>query len=236
MKEAILLIPSKPDKERDAIANVWQQNGGIVQKIGKFWIRPNIGSQPITLYGNDTFCLVLAQLLEIELISPKDEFIAAISFPFVKRNIETISLQDVEVIDFPKFIKPVIPKQFKANVFSSLQSFLPVVESSENSTQLIVSEIIEVRKEVRAFILNGVIQDFAFYEGTGNLDEPRHFINSFLSEYASKFPPTFVIDIGYNPHDEWFVLEFNASWGAGLNGCQPQKVIESIQKASKLAK
>jgi hypothetical protein len=31
---------------------------------------------------------------------------------------------------------------------------------------------------------------------------------------------------------DWAVIEFNATWGAGLNGCNPEKVIAAILAAS----
>jgi hypothetical protein len=38
----------------------------------------------------------------------------------------------------------------------------------------------------------------------------------------------YVVDIGYNTEKGWFIIEFNACWGAGLNGCSPEKVIDCI--------
>ncbi len=60
MRDEILLIPDKPDIERDSVANTWIDNGGMVLRIGKFWERPDINSKRISIYGNDTFSLVLA--------------------------------------------------------------------------------------------------------------------------------------------------------------------------------
>ena len=45
-------------------------------------------------------------------------------------------------------------------------------------------------------------------------------------------PKSYVLDIGYNKANGWFIIEFNASWGAGLNGCQAEKVIECIRTAT----
>ncbi|WP_394337843.1 hypothetical protein [Chitinophaga silvisoli] len=40
------------------------------------------------------------------------------------------------------------------------------------------------------------------------------------------------MDLGFNEVLGWFVLEFNASWGAGLNGCRAEKVIDCILAAT----
>lgn len=43
-----------------------------------------------------------------------------------------------------------------------------------------------------------------------------------------QLPRVVVIDIAYNQEKGWFVLEFNACWGAGLNNCNAEKVIDCI--------
>ena len=47
MKNEILLIPAKEDKEREAIAQVWLDRGGEVLKVEKFWIKLPIKNQRI---------------------------------------------------------------------------------------------------------------------------------------------------------------------------------------------
>ncbi len=39
-------------------------------------------------------------------------------------------------------------------------------------------------------------------------------------------------ELGHKEESGWFVIEFNASWGAGLNFCDAQKVIHSIRAAT----
>ena len=76
MKDELLLIPDKADIERDGIAKAKEEHGGIVKRIGKFWVKPETNGKRIALYGYDSFCLVLAQILELEMCMPKDEWIA----------------------------------------------------------------------------------------------------------------------------------------------------------------
>jgi hypothetical protein len=68
LQERTLLIPEKADIERDAVATIWADAGGNVMRLGRFWDPPEslIPSQ-VTLYGNDTFCLVLEQKLGLSL-------------------------------------------------------------------------------------------------------------------------------------------------------------------------
>ena len=233
MHNEILLIPDKEDRERDALAEVWQRKGGEVLRIGKFWIKPEVGDKRVSIYGYDSFCLVLAQVLGLEMVMVKDEWIAALSYPYLKRKVDISSIADAERILYPMFIKPVTPKLFKAEIFQSAAHLKTKVEDVNRDEQLICSEVIDVKKEVRSFILNKEIKDLAYYEGEDNIEEARNFIEGFLSDTSLDLPVTFVLDIGYNDTDGWFVIEFNSSWGAGLNFCSPEKVIDCIRAATK---
>jgi len=232
MKNEILLIPDKADIERDNIAKIWKENGGEVKRIGKFWVKPEVGNERVSIYGYDSFCLVLAQVLGIEMMMPKDEIIAALPKRHIKRKIEIVSLGAITNINFPKFIKSVTPKLFKAEIFVSEEALTSQVNDIEVTELLICSDVIGVDKEVRSFILNREIQDLAFYEGSGDINEARAFIEEFMETCDLELPKTFVLDIGFNEDDKWFVIEFNSSWGAGLNFCDPQKVIHCIREAT----
>lgn len=233
MKNEILLIPDKADIERDSIAKVWENEGGEVRRVGKFWIKPEVGSKRVSIYGYDSFCLVLAQILEIEMEMVKDEWIANLPHKYLKRRIEIKRIKDFAKIEYPKFVKPVTPKLFKAEIFNSLEELKIQIKGIEEKELLIFSDTIEVYKEVRSFILNREIKDLAFYEGDGDIEEARNFIEDFLLNCELVFPKTFVLDVGFNDEDEWFVIEFNSSWGAGLNFCKPEKVIECIREAAR---
>lgn len=231
LNQKILLLPEKSDVERDSVAQAWVNSGGIVRKINRFWIKPELENTQVSLYGNDTFVLVLAQLLEIELLTPDDRIIASFDKEWIKRNLTIIPVVELDDIEFPCFIKPVKPKLFDASVFNSKQEFNEIVGELEEEL-LIVSEIIKIQSEVRSFILDGNIVDLSYYEGNGDLDSPKLFIEEFLKENKDKLPKSFVLDVGFNDQIGWFIIELNASWGAGLNGCDPSLVLNCIQVAS----
>ena len=87
-----LVIPSKPDIERDALAKVWEQNGGTVLRLDRFWEPPSLSPQKTKVYGNDTFCLVIAQKIGLKLIAPNDDLLKCIPQKFLKRNIKYLPL------------------------------------------------------------------------------------------------------------------------------------------------
>jgi ATP-grasp domain, R2K clade family 2 len=229
----ILIIPDKPDEERDALADVWEKKYGEVMRVGKFWIKPETNGKNVALYGYDSFCLVLAQIMNLEMISPKDEWIAMLDYPWIEREIDIKEISQIDEIVFPKFIKPSIPKLFKGQIYTSKVALLEAIIDIKKEEKLIISSILAVDKEVRVFVLDRKIQDLAFYEGEGELEDAQIFAANFLKNTDLDLPKTFVMDLGYNKNDGWFIVEFNSSWGAGLNFCNPEKVVDCIKEATK---
>lgn len=231
----ILLIPQKHDQERDAFAIYWGQHIGQVIRVGKFWEQPVIpnGSR-ITIYGPDTFSLVLAQILNVSLVSPKDDVLVDLPMEFLKRKIQVNQLQQIQEKMFPVFIKPVTPKLFQAKVYTSYQEFQAVTQKLGTTLELMVSEVISIEKEVRAFVLNQKVLDVAFYEGQGDIEEVLGFVKTFLEKAEIPLPKSYVVDMGYHSTKGWYIIEFNAVWGAGLNGCSPNKVWSAIREGIKI--
>ncbi|MDJ1498019.1 ATP-grasp domain-containing protein [Cytophagaceae bacterium DM2B3-1] len=230
--EITLFIPYKSDTERLSVAAVWQNMGGQVIRLDRFWEKPaNLLTQKFAIYGNDTFSLVSAQLFALQLISPDDLLLTKLAPIWTKRQIHTQSLDSITDSLFPIFIKSVVPKQFKAAVYQTKTDLLVETEGLAHNTQLLVSEIVAIEAEARCFVLQYTLKDIAIYEGTTSLETGKEFIQDFLDNVPD-LPQTFVVDLGYSSIKGWFILEFNASWGAGLNGCAPEKVIECIIAAT----
>lgn len=232
MKNEILLIPEKSDTERDLVASTWVEKGGEVLRIGKFWERPNIHSQRVTIYGNDTFSLVLAQILELKLMLPKDEIIGEIDIKWTKRQVDVLAISEGSASLFPTFIKPVNPKTFTSKIYKNYHDFLQETDGIQPEEKIIQSDIVSIDSEVRAFVLNGEILDSAVYEGSADLREATEFLNDFLADVPTHLPKSSVVDAGHHHSLGWFIIEFNASWGAGLNSCDPRKVIQGIREAT----
>ena len=47
-----------------------------------------------------------------------------------------------------------------------------------------------------------------------------------------ELPKTCVIDVGLIDARGWAVIEANATWGAGLNGCDPARAMLAIAEAT----
>lgn len=79
-------------------------------------------------------------------------------------------------------------------------------------------------------MLDAEVVTLAAYEGRDvSVDEAR----SFAARVAATglLPSTCVLDVGPIPGRGWAVIEANASWGAGLNGCDPVAAARCIATA-----
>ena len=225
-----LVLPEKADPERDQVAQAWVAQGGGAERLGRFWEPPPYDPKHVRLYGNDTFCLVLAQKLGLTLVSPADDLLLMLPEHLVKRKLQIVPLAAAADIHYPYFVKPLVPKQFKAAVYNNAAALIAECHGLADDTLLLTSEVITLQAEVRAFVLNGKVLDAAVYEGEADLPEAMAFLEGVAA--LSALPSTCVIDIGYVAGRGWAVIEANAAWGAGLNGCDAGKVLAGIEGAT----
>ena len=225
-----LLIPQKTDIEHIQVLSAWIKKGGQVKKLDKFWIKDEeLAKQRIAIYGNQAFAFVLAQIYNVDLLSPDDTLVARLESKWTKRTIQVRQIEQLSARDFPAFIKPVVPKIFIAGIFQSIEDFKKGTEGLQDMEEILVSTIINnIEAEARCYILDGVVMDIAFYEGAADLQEGEEFVSDFIADYKNQLPRIVVVDIAFSRQTGWFVLEFNACWGAGLNNCSAEKVIDCI--------
>jgi len=229
-----LLIPEKPDPESDQVAAAWTKHGGQVRRLGKFWVKDDaLVNQKIAIYGNQAFAFVLAQIYNVELISPDDTLVARLENKWTKRAIHLKQTGQLTEKDFPLFAKPVVPKIFIAGIFQTLNDFQKATEGLPGSEEILISNIIDnIQAEARCYINDGIVMDIAFYEGSADLQDAEKFVTDFIANNKEQLPRVVVVDIACSEQTGWFVLEFNACWGAGLNNCNADKVIDCIVGAT----
>ena len=228
---AILVLPEKEDAERDAVEVAWLRNGGQTLRLGRFWDPPaHLMTAQVRVYGSDSFCLVLAQKLGLMLVSPPDDLIAKISRRWLKRDVAIMTLAEARAGAFPCFIKPLVPKLFKAAVYADVSALDAACTNVSATEGVIVSAVVAFEAEVRAFVLDGTVLDCAFYEGDGDNGAVADFVGQLCADV--RLPKTCVVDAGFVPNSGWVFIEANASWGAGLNGCNAEKVLPAIEAAT----
>ena len=148
-----------------------------------------------------------------------------------KRQIKLQSLGDIAAIAFPSFVKPMVPKQFRGAVYHSSDELIAECRGLSADTAVFVSEPVALIAEARAFLWEGRVLDCAVYEGEMKTADAERFVADLTQ--AMTLPRTVVVDVGCIDGRGWAVIEFNAAWGAGLNGCDPDKVLPAIVTASR---
>jgi hypothetical protein len=58
------------------------------------------------------------------------------------------------------------------------------------------------------------------------------FAETLLADSRVPVPPALVLDVGMIHDRGWAVVEANAAWGAGIYGCEPDKVLVALARAS----
>jgi ATP-grasp domain, R2K clade family 2 len=225
-----LLISDKPDPERDALAESFARRGGAIHRLGRFWDPPIFQPATIRVYGADSFCLVLQQKLAFALCTPDDELILRVPPQFLQRQLARRTLDETASLSFPSFIKPVMPKQFRGAVYPSSAGLLEECRGLPPNTGVFVAEPVSLAAEVRTFVLGGHVLDAAVYEGATDVTDAVRFVTALAQ--AVTLPRAVVVDVGFVVGRGWAVIEFNAAWGAGLNGCDPEKILPAILAAS----
>jgi hypothetical protein len=226
-----LVISDKPDSERDAVAAAWETGGGEVLRLARFWEPPPLDVERVRLYGAEAFCQVLAQKLGVALVTPADDLLLRLSSGHVKRTVRRTTVAESGSIAFPTFIKSFIPKLIRSRVYSSADDLADALRGAEPTTELLVSEIIDLDCEVRCWTLAGEVLSIACYEGDADLDEARELASIVTYDYG--VPSPCVIDMGRTRDRGWVVIEANAAWGSGLNGCDPVAAARCIAGATK---
>lgn len=226
-----LLIPDKQDEERDAVAEAWKDGGGVVTRVGRFWDPPEFERKAVRLYGPDTFCEVLAQKLALELISPVQGMVARVGHEWTHRKVSLSTLSEVRRLTFPIFVKSLAPKVFRARCYSNVRELDDECRELDDGCPVIISEPVEFTCEVRTFIRGCVVRTGSVYRGEGDVQLALKFAQEFSAQFGSDL--TYVLDVGLIAGRGWGVVESNAAWGAGLNGCDPRAAARCIAEATR---
>ena len=199
-------------------------------RIARFWDPPAFDPSAVRVYGSDSFCLVLQQKLGFQLVSPPDELLFEVPPAHLHRELWRRTIGELDTFAYPVFSKPATPKLFPARVYSSADELAAETRGLDAGTTVMVSEPVSFAAEARCFVLDRTVLDCAVYEGQGDVAAATIAAEETLRELI--VPRAVVLDMGFIRGRGWAVVEFNAAWAAGLNGCRAELVWPCIAAAS----
>lgn len=94
-----------------------------------------------------------------------------------------------------------------------------------------VSVVVTFTAEVRVVVADQRVLSVAVYEGKSEIEHAREFVEKLVA--GGLLPDPAVVDVGLIAERGWAVVEFNAAWGSGLNGCAPEAMLECIMRATR---
>lgn len=222
----LLLIPFQADSEREGLAQAWTSAGGKVSRVGRIWAPdPAWKSQSLCVFGNAIFCQVLANALDLELLGPADDFLATLPEHLLRRRVFLSTLDQAAHLSYPCFVRSLPAKLFTSGVVSSAHRLDVLTSGLDGYTGLLVSEVVRVEAEARAFLYDRRVLDCAITKGEGDVEAAKEVAEEVAG--LENAPFGFVADLG-RVGEHWVVLQLSPAWTARLKGCDPNKVILSI--------
>ena len=100
-----LAIPNRPDIERDAVAVAWENAGGVIVRVDKFWEFINIHKSNTKVYGDSIFCLVIQEKNPIRLVTPDNYTPITLERRWYRRKITLSILRNAHEFQYPLFCK-----------------------------------------------------------------------------------------------------------------------------------
>ena len=192
-------------------------------------------------YGSQIFCEVIAQQMNWKLKQNSFDWLANLPHRFLKRRVDFMTLGEAKKITERKFIKPADDKCFDAKVYE-VGSFRPP-EVIPNDYPVLVSEPVQFDIEYRTFVDGFAVKTWSNYLFHGDVNDPRfrhmvdkdqpypdHFVFELMTNSHVPYAPC-VIDVGIIHGKGMAVIETNPVWASGIYGCDPDGVLDVLEKS-----
>lgn len=216
-----------------------RQLGWPVHRARRYQVPHDI-EDPI-VYGEVTFCDVMAEMLGLGLLEPSDNWLAELPSQYLLREVRALAHEDLRVVRGRHFIKPANDKVFEAGIFEC-GAHVPY-RRIDPEAPVLVSEVVDFETEIRCYVLDrrlltagvyaGKAADAICREGTsgpevlGGLagaarteavlyDEGWRWMESFLADDQVDMPSAVVIDVGFIEGRGWAIVEANQGYCSGV--------------------
>lgn len=203
---------------------------------------------PVVYWGEGEVGLATARRCGQSLVEPPFDLLARLPYPLRLRAVEYCRLGDLQERFQPSFLKPAdsVRKSFDAGIYAALEE-IEGWTSVPAATPVLASERVEWLAEYRCFVLErkiaavspylsfGQVSWRPYVRGSGPVRVPPQVglvFERLVREMGRALPPAYVVDIGLIDERDWAVVEFNPAWCASLLGCDPEKVLPVLRRAT----
>lgn len=237
-----LILTPRQTEDTQSLWKAAARLGWSTERLGGWRIPDHVRSvdEPV-LYAEALFGPEFAEQLGLHLLSPPDDWLVELPMEYKSRTIRLTTLGEARSLDRPMFVKPPNDKTFPAQAYTG--ATLPT--GYDDAMPVLVSDLVEWNAEFRCFILNRALHTFSVYSRGGELqrehgfhsssvedDALRAFVDRLLADPRVILPKATVLDVGTLRDGRWACVEQNAAWGAGIYGCDPERVLDVVRAAS----
>lgn len=231
-------------RQTDDTQTLWKaaaRLGWRTERLGSWRIPEHLRTlEDPVLYAEALFAPEFAEQLDLDLLSPPDDWLVGLPREYTSRTIRLTTLGEARTLERPMFVKPPSDKSFPAQAYTG--ATLP--EGYDDAMPVLVSDLVEWDAEFRCFLLDRTLQTFSVYSRKGELQREADFastpaeqhamiafVSTLLADARVALPHATVLDVGTLADGRWACVEQNAAWGAGIYGCDPERVLPVVQAA-----
>lgn len=242
----VILAPRMTDDSK----SIWKkciELGWTTERMQGWRVPEHLASthRQVLIYGEPLFAEAVADQIDLVLLEPPIDWLTTVPRRYLQRDIEMMTLGAARERLEEAFVKPADGKIFEPKVYAS-GSNLPTDEHVDLDIPVIRSGVVDFRLEVRCFVRGREIASMSPYWRNGELAmdkegcwpfqgveeaEAVRFAQTVLKDPQVVLPPACTLDVGCLQDGSWAIIEANPCWGAGLYGCEPEEVLNSIRLA-----
>jgi hypothetical protein len=239
-----LILSPRYDEDSIALWRAASAEGWSVVRTQGWRVDPDASRDRPVIYGEPLFAAAVAAQLRCLLLEPPFDFLTRLPHRFLGRIVRFGHGSDIPSFGFPGFFKPADDKCFPAKVYRS-EAELPA-HAIPDETPVLWSEPVQWSVEFRCFIADRrclTLSPYARHSALAQAHDgswpaapeedgaARQFATDLLSVADLDMPPAFALDIGMLADGNWAVVEANPCWGAGIYGCDPGHVLQTLRRA-----
>lgn len=236
-----LVIGPTTIEDPDILAKAAEERGWEVVRIYRKFVTPAFKAikDPV-IWSPSEYAEFIAKELNVDLVRIHKRWLPMMPYHLAKRKIVLAPLKAIETVAFPCFIKPPIEKGFKAQVYNSIEDFGKELKEINLEEEILIQEPVEWEVEYRVYMLDEQPLTWAPYKRDGKtnksefrdeeIEEFKEFIKTLVKDYF--VPEVCVLDVGKIKNKGWAVVEANGAYGSGIYKCDPDKVLDVLEKAT----